>query len=288
MRRCPTCHRTYTDESLNFCLADGAFLSAPNDPQPTEASPTLLNKETPTEILPKTKLTGHAATSPSPTISSQEETVRKQSLLPWLIAGTLAVAFIVYLVIPKGSPPSDANNLSARSNNQASNTNTSDAVLSNSNPGDRINDPHSPMSMNTSRGVGTQGIGDGTINANNETKRSGPLQPGNNIDSSKESSEDYNRVFSPGEVTQKAQILARPNPQYTDEARKNQSSGTVVLKAVLSSSGQVTEIKTVSGLPYGLTEKAVEAARQIKFTPAMKDGRPVSQSVQIEYNFSLY
>ncbi|MDX6695309.1 MAG: hypothetical protein QOF02_3861, partial [Blastocatellia bacterium] len=39
---------------------------------------------------------------------------------------------------------------------------------------------------------------------------------------------------------------------------------------------------------YGLTEKAIAAARQIRFSPAMKDGRAVSQFVQIEYNFNLY
>lgn len=99
---------------------------------------------------------------------------------------------------------------------------------------------------------------------------------------------DYNRVFAPKEVTQKARILSRPEPQYTEEARKNQVSGTVVLKAVFSSSGQVTNIRAVSGLPYGLTEKAIAAARMIRFSPAMKDGRAVSQYIQIEYNFNLY
>jgi TonB family protein len=99
---------------------------------------------------------------------------------------------------------------------------------------------------------------------------------------------DYNKTFSPREVTVKARILSRPEPQYTEDARKNQVSGTVVLRAVFSSSGQVTNIRTVSGLPHGLTERAIAAARQIRFTPAMKDGRAVSQYIQIEYNFNLY
>ncbi|HEV2912575.1 MAG TPA: energy transducer TonB [Pyrinomonadaceae bacterium] len=99
---------------------------------------------------------------------------------------------------------------------------------------------------------------------------------------------DYNRIFPPKDVTQKARILSRPEPQYTEEARRNQISGTVVLKAVFSSSGQVTNIRAVTGLPFGLTERAIAAARQIRFTPAMKDGRAVSQYIQIEYNFNLY
>jgi protein TonB len=99
---------------------------------------------------------------------------------------------------------------------------------------------------------------------------------------------DYNKTFNPSQVNVKARILSRPEPQYTEEARKNQVSGTVVLRAVFSSSGQVTNIRAVSGLPNGLTERAIAAARQIRFTPAMKDGHAVSQYIQIEYNFNLY
>lgn len=98
---------------------------------------------------------------------------------------------------------------------------------------------------------------------------------------------DYNRTFSPREVDQKARILLRPEPEYTQQARENQISGIVVLKAVLTASGAVTNIRAVSGLPYGLTEAAIAAARKIKFEPAKKDGRAVSQFIQIEYNFSL-
>ncbi|MGH9966391.1 MAG: energy transducer TonB [Pyrinomonadaceae bacterium] len=99
---------------------------------------------------------------------------------------------------------------------------------------------------------------------------------------------DYNRVFSGKEVSSKARVLSKPEPQYTEEARKNQITGTVVLRAIFTSSGQVTQIRAVSGLPYGLTERAIAAARQIRFTPATKDGRAVSMYIQLEYNFNLY
>jgi TonB family protein len=99
---------------------------------------------------------------------------------------------------------------------------------------------------------------------------------------------DESRPFASRDVDQKARIISRPEPQYTEEARQNMASGTVVLRAVFSTSGEVTNIRVMSAVPYGLTEKAVEAARQIKFTPAIKDGRAVSQYIQIEYNFSLY
>jgi TonB family protein len=99
---------------------------------------------------------------------------------------------------------------------------------------------------------------------------------------------DYNRIFSGKEVNAKARVLSKPEPQYTEDARKNQITGTVVLRAVFTSGGQVTSIRAVSGLPFGLTERAIAAARQIRFTPATKDGRPVSMYIQLEYNFNLY
>jgi TonB family protein len=99
---------------------------------------------------------------------------------------------------------------------------------------------------------------------------------------------DYNRVFSGKDVNQKARILEKPEPTYTEEARKNQITGTVVLKVVFAASGQVTNIHMVSGLPDGLNERAIAAAKRIRFVPAMKDGRPVSMYFQLEYNFNLY
>ena len=99
---------------------------------------------------------------------------------------------------------------------------------------------------------------------------------------------DSTRIFLPEEVVQKARILSKPEATYTEEASENKITGTVVLRAVLSANGQVTEIRSIKGLPYGLTEKAIAAARQIKFTPAVKDGQLVSQYMRIEYNFNLY
>jgi TonB family protein len=98
----------------------------------------------------------------------------------------------------------------------------------------------------------------------------------------------YDKIFTGKDVTSKARLLSKPEPQYTEDARKNQITGTVVLKVVFASSGQVTNIRTVSGLPYGLTERAIAAARQIKFVPATKDGHQVSMWMQLEYNFNLY
>src|SRR5947209_8231119 len=99
---------------------------------------------------------------------------------------------------------------------------------------------------------------------------------------------DYNKPFNQRDVTQRAIITFKPEPGFTEDARKENVTGTVRLRAVLSASGAVTNVTVVKGLPDGLTEKAIEAARQIKFRPAQKDGHTVSQYVTLEYNFNIY
>lgn len=99
---------------------------------------------------------------------------------------------------------------------------------------------------------------------------------------------DYSRPFQGREVTRKAVITSKPEPSFTEEARKNNVTGYVRLKMILSSSGAVQNIQVVKGLPDGLTEKAIAAARNIRFSPAQKDGRTVSQWVTVEYSFNIY
>ena len=99
---------------------------------------------------------------------------------------------------------------------------------------------------------------------------------------------DYTKIFNGKEVTSKARVLEKPEPTYTEAARKNQITGTVTLRAIFSSSGAVTNIHAVSGLPDGLTERAIAAAKNIRFVPATKDGHPVSMWMELQYNFNLY
>ena len=112
-------------------------------------------------------------------------------------------------------------------------------------------------------------------------------------DANKSSTEADNQqasgpVFTTKEVTRKAILVLRREPQYTEEARQAHVSGNVVVKGIFSTSGKVTNIEVTKSLSHGLTEKAIEAARQIIFIPAIKDGKFVSQIFQAEYNFSLF
>jgi TonB family protein len=94
--------------------------------------------------------------------------------------------------------------------------------------------------------------------------------------------------FTGRDVTQKARVLSKPEPTYTEPARKAGVTGTVVLRVIFASDGEVKHIFVIRALGYGLTSQAIKAARLIKFDPAMKDGRPVSMYLQLEYNFNLY
>jgi protein TonB len=89
-------------------------------------------------------------------------------------------------------------------------------------------------------------------------------------------------------VTTRARVISKPEPQYTEEARRAQITGTVTLRVVFSRTGQVTNIRPVQSLSGGLTERAIAAARQIRFVPATRNGQAVSMYMQLEYNFNLY
>jgi len=94
-------------------------------------------------------------------------------------------------------------------------------------------------------------------------------------------------AFSGKEVTTKARVLSKPEPAYTNEARAAGVTGTVVLRCIFTADGAVSHFLIVRGLPAGLTEQAINAARRIKFLPATKDGRPVSTYIQLEYSFAF-
>jgi TonB family protein len=92
-------------------------------------------------------------------------------------------------------------------------------------------------------------------------------------------------VLSP---TLKPTILYRERAKYTEEARRNKIQGTVMLTIVFGADGRIQDIRTVRGLPDGLTETSIEAAQKIRFHPAVLDGKPVSVRATLEFTFNLY
>jgi len=142
--------------------------------------------------------------------------------------------------------------------------------------------------IGTNKGLGIgDGSGDGYGRGKDGNIGDGPKQPGCCGDGGG-SGNGPHQPYRVAEVEQRARLLSKPEPQYTEEARRNQVTGTVVLRVVFSSSGDVTQIRALHTLPFGLTERAIAAARQIQFVPAVKGGQPVSVAMQLEYNFNLY
>lgn len=83
-------------------------------------------------------------------------------------------------------------------------------------------------------------------------------------------------------------IAAKKPPPYTDKARENRAEGTVKLRVTFHSNGTIGKIDILSGLPFGLTEQAIAAAKKIVFVPSKRNGIRVSIVRTIEYRFSIY
>jgi TonB family protein len=83
-------------------------------------------------------------------------------------------------------------------------------------------------------------------------------------------------------------ITYREKARYTEAARHDHVQGVVVLLATFLADGRITNIRMLKGLPQGLTEEAVKAAQRIRFTPALKNGVPVTVQARLEYTFNLY
>ncbi len=84
-----------------------------------------------------------------------------------------------------------------------------------------------------------------------------------------------------------AEILSKPTPIYTREARSLRIEGEVLLEVVLEASGNLHVVRVVRGLGHGLDDSAVKAAEQIHFKPAMRDGQPADSTVVLHIIFQL-
>ncbi len=95
-------------------------------------------------------------------------------------------------------------------------------------------------------------------------------------------------VFRVGGGVSAPRALDTPDPEYSEEARKAKYQGTCVLWLVVGPDGKPRDVKVARALGMGLDEKAIEAVRNWKFEPAMKDGKPVAVQINVEVNFRLY
>jgi TonB family protein len=78
-----------------------------------------------------------------------------------------------------------------------------------------------------------------------------------------------------------------PQPEYTEQARRNRVEGVVRMQVLFGESGSVKQCLVLQGLGFGLDEVSENAARQIEFTPAQLDGRTLSTWGGVVFRYNL-
>jgi periplasmic protein TonB len=95
-------------------------------------------------------------------------------------------------------------------------------------------------------------------------------------------------VFHVGGGTSAPRPIYSPEPEFSEEARKAKYQGVCTLGLIVGIDGRPTNIRVLSSLGMGLDEKAIEAVKNWKFEPAMRDGHPVRVEIAVEVDFHLY
>jgi periplasmic protein TonB len=93
--------------------------------------------------------------------------------------------------------------------------------------------------------------------------------------------------FKPGAGIEPPTLLREVKPAYTDEARRRSIEGNVQLEIVVRRDGSVANLRVLRSLGAGLDQKAMDAVRQWRFTPARRQGVPVDVVVEVSVEFSL-
>ena len=95
------------------------------------------------------------------------------------------------------------------------------------------------------------------------------------------------RTLDNGPATTSVEILFKPNPAYTEEARALKLEGEVLLEVMFGANGQLHVNRVVRGLGHGLDENAIAAANKMRFKPAMRTGQPMDSTAIVHVVFQL-
>jgi TonB family protein len=93
--------------------------------------------------------------------------------------------------------------------------------------------------------------------------------------------------YRPGSGITAPSILREIKPDYTEEGRRRNIEGDVVLEIVVRSDGSVGNVKLLNGLGAGLDERAIDAVKQWRFNPAHRYSVPVDVIVEVAVEFKL-
>jgi TonB family protein len=96
-------------------------------------------------------------------------------------------------------------------------------------------------------------------------------------------------VYSIGGDVAAPKLISSVDPEFTDEARRAKYQGVVIVGLIVDAQGNPQNVHVIRAIGYGLDEKAVEAVKQYKFKPAIKQGKgPVPVQLAINVNFRIY
>lgn len=140
--------------------------------------------------------------------------------------------------------------------------------------------------------VSSAGFGDGIATGDNSGKVSasrGSIRQAGFGDADTPLTQQLHPRAATSDLARKTavEIISKPMPAYTDEARKLRIEGEVLLEVVFEASGHLRVVRLVRGLGHGLDENAQRAAEQIRFKPAMKDGQPADSTATVHIVFQL-
>lgn len=136
--------------------------------------------------------------------------------------------------------------------------------------------------------IASSGFGNGTATPVRTRSSAATVQPGGFADGDAPAAAPvHSHPVESAARAVPAEILSKPIPAYTQEARNLRIEGEVLLEVVLESSGSLRVVRVVRGLGHGLDDNAVKAAEQIHFKPATRDGQPTDSIVVLHIVFQL-
>ncbi len=144
-----------------------------------------------------------------------------------------------------------------------------------------------PSASGTPRGkvVANAGFGGGTVGGSGRGGSGAVTSGGFDFDAAQAKRAPEQAHQGPAQLP--PEILSKPTPAYTDEARAQRIEGEVVLEVELTAAGEVRVLRVMRGLGHGLDESAIRAATAIRFKPAQRSGQPVDFRTTLNIVFRL-
>ena len=135
--------------------------------------------------------------------------------------------------------------------------------------------------------VASAGFGSGTAVGGGEPRNTVTVREGGFAGAQSATNKPAVRQESAPDKLVPAEVLSKPTPEYTDEARKLHIEGEVLVEVVFEASGGIQVVRVIRGLGHGLDDRAVQAAQQIRFKPALRDGKPADSRGILHILFQL-